>query len=77
MRQTNAPVQNESSFGQFIQARRTQLNLTQDEVAVRAGTTQGYLSKVEKGQREPTLTLALKLCEVLGLDINDYAATQL
>lgn len=70
MRETVAPVQ---SFGEFIKLKRLQLNLTQLEVAVQAGTTQGYLSKMEKGIKEPTVTLALKICDVLDLDINDFA----
>jgi transcriptional regulator with XRE-family HTH domain len=72
MRETVAPVQ---SFGEFIKARRLQLNLTQYEVAAKAGTTQGFVSKVEAGEREPTVTLALKICDVLGLDINDFASS--
>lgn len=70
MRETVAPVQ---AFGEFIKYKRLQLNLTQYDVAVRAGTTQGYICKVENGEREPTVTLALKLCDVLNLDINDFA----
>lgn len=70
MREIAAPVQ---SFGEFIRLRRLQLNLTQFDVADRAGTTQGYISKVEKGLKEPTITLALKICEVLNLNINDFA----
>ena len=74
MRETIAPVQ---SFGEFIKFRRLQLNLTQYEVAAKAGTSQGYICKVENGEREPTVTLALKICDVLGLDINDFASTYL
>ena len=71
MREAVAPVQ---SFGEFIKLRRLQLNLTQHEVAARAGTTQGYICKVENGEREPTVTLALKICDALDLDINDFAS---
>jgi transcriptional regulator with XRE-family HTH domain len=74
MRETVAPVQ---KFGEFIKLRRLQLNLTQYEVATKAGTTQGYLCKVENGMREPTITLALKICEVLNLNINDFASDYL
>lgn len=73
MKENNAPVQINKSFGNFIRRRREQTGLTQKEVAVLAGTTQGYLSKVEQGLREPTLTLALKLCDVLTVDVNDFA----
>jgi transcriptional regulator with XRE-family HTH domain len=71
MRETVAPVQ---SFGDFIRVKRMALNLTQNEVATRVGTTQGYISKVEKGLKEPTITLALKICDELNLNINDYAS---
>jgi len=71
MRETIAPVQ---SFGEFVKSGRLRLGLTQHEVAALAGTTQGYVCKVENGEREPTVTLALKLCEVLNLDINDFAS---
>lgn len=71
MKETVAPVQ---AFGEFIKDKRLQLNMTQYEVASKAGTTQGYLSKVEKGTKEPTITLALKLCDVLSLNINDFAS---
>ena len=73
MREKLAPVQICRSFGEFIRDRRIALNLTQSEVASSVGIGQGYLSKVEAGSREPTLTISLKLCDVLGLDINDFA----
>jgi transcriptional regulator with XRE-family HTH domain len=70
MRNTVAPVQ---SFGEFIKTKRLQLNLAQWEVGAMAGLSQGYVCKVENGEREPTLTVALKLCDALNLDINDFA----
>lgn len=73
MREIIAPVQNDHSFGDFIRIRRMQLNLTQADVANSVGTTQGYISRLEAGTKEPTLTLSLKICDVLGLDINEYA----
>ena len=69
MREKNAPIQ---SFGEFIRARRVSLCLTQHEVAVLAKTTQGYVCKIENGSREPTLNVALQICDALGLDINDF-----
>lgn len=71
MKETVAPVQ---SFGEFVQSGRLRLNLTQEEVASKAGVNQGYLSRVESGEREPTVSIALKLCDVLNLDINDFAS---
>lgn len=71
MRETIAPVR---SFGEFVKSGRLRLNLTQGDVAERIGVNQGYISRVESGEREPTVTIALKLCEVLNLDINEFAS---
>ena len=71
MREITAPVQ---SFGQFIKSRRLQLSLTQQEVAAQAKIAQSHLCKVENGVREPTVTIALRICDVLGLNINDFAS---
>lgn len=70
MKETIAPVQ---SFGEFVKQGRERLGLTQVEVSARAGVNQGYFSRVEKGETEPSVTIALKICEVLGLNINDFA----
>ena len=69
MREKKEPIQ---SFGEFIRIKRVSLGLTQHEVAAMAKTTQGYVCKIENGSREPTLTVALQLCEALGLDVNDF-----
>ena len=70
MRET---IVQEQSFGEFIKSRRMTLNLTQEDVAKKVGVNQGYISRVESGEREPTVTIALKICDALDLDINDFA----
>lgn len=60
------------SFGEFIKQNRKSRHLTQNEISVLAGTTEAHVSRVENGQREPTLGLALRLCDAIGVDINDY-----
>lgn len=60
------------TFGEFIRNARTTRGLTQQEVAVRANVEQAYLSKVERGVREPSLGIALRICQALNLDINDF-----
>lgn len=61
-----------SPFGDFVYATRMERGLLQREVAKRAGLTQAYLSKVELGKCDPTLTVALRICEVLEVDINEF-----
>ena len=61
-------------FGEFI--RETRLNreypLSQVELAEKVGITQTYLSRLERGERNIDLDLALKLCDVLSVDIRKF-----
>ena len=63
------------TFGDFIRTARLNKNLTQQEVATVARVEQAYLSKIERGEREPSLSIAIRLCDALDLDVNDYAKT--
>lgn len=74
MRTTDSPVLG-LTFGNFVKTARLAKSMTQHEVATAAKIEQAYLSKIELGRREPTLSIALRLCDVLGLDINDWAKT--
>lgn len=62
------------SFGEYIKRSRKSRDMTQDQIASLAGTTKGHISKIEKGTREPTLGLAIRLCDAIGVDINEYVA---
>lgn len=72
MNNTDTPVLR-FTFGNFIKDARVKNGMSQLEVASLAGIDQAYLSKVERGTREPTLGVALRICDALKLDINDYA----
>ena len=60
------------TFGDFIRTARLEKNLTQNEVATVAKVEQAYLSKVERGLRDPSLSIAIRICDALNLDINDF-----
>lgn len=59
-------------FGKYIKEARERKKLSQHEVAVRLGLSQSYVSRIEKGEREVDLAVAIKLCEVLGYDLRDF-----
>lgn len=40
-------------------------NMTQEELASRAGTTQGAISLIETGERNPSLPMLMKIAEAL------------
>ena len=60
------------TFGDFIKIARLSQRLSQGEVASVAKIEQSYLSKIERGIKEPTLGVALRLCDALHLDINEF-----
>jgi transcriptional regulator with XRE-family HTH domain len=56
------------TFAAVIRQRRRQLDLTQQEVARKVGTSIGYITLLESGQRHPSEKVVTKLAAVLGLD---------
>ncbi|MEE9295780.1 MAG: LexA family transcriptional regulator [Phycisphaerae bacterium] len=53
--QNNAVLRARESLGQRIRRIRKQRRLTQNELAERAGINQGYLSAIERDQRDPSM----------------------
>ena len=49
--------------GQRIQKYRTQQNLTQDQVAERAGISQKHLSRIEQGYHNPRFDMIIHIVE--------------
>lgn len=52
-------------YGNFIKERRSNLGLTQEEVAKRLGISQVAYGRYELGTREPNLDLIFRIAEVL------------
>jgi transcriptional regulator with XRE-family HTH domain len=50
---------------------RESAGLSQAELASKVGVTQGFISHIELGIREPTLRLARKLAAALGVSVAD------
>lgn len=49
---------------------REQLGLSQYSLAERIGVTQAYIAKIEKGEKEMSITVFNKLSNVLGVSMN-------
>ena len=72
------PIDNEKisvEFGAFIRNARESRGLYQAEVAEAAGVSRSYYAYIETGNREIYFTLAINICRVLDLDINDFIKT--
>lgn len=58
-------------FGKRLKEHRLACDMTQTQLAERAGTTAAYVSQVERGQANPTLDAMAKLAEVVEADVWD------
>lgn len=55
------------AFGETIRAIREQQALAQDQFALMAGVDRSYYGKLERGERQPTLGLLLRIAAGLGV----------
>jgi transcriptional regulator with XRE-family HTH domain len=67
VRQENQEI--EYRFGKAIRRRRRELDLSQEELAERAGLHRNYVSGIETGTRNPSLKNIEKLAKALEISI--------
>jgi transcriptional regulator with XRE-family HTH domain len=60
--------------GLNLQKLRREKGLSREELADRANIHQTYLSGVERGKRNPTVTVLQRIAEALGADIEDLVS---
>ena len=54
-----------------LEKRRREASLTQAQLAALVGVTQGAISMIESGERQPSLALVRKLATVLGCTVDE------
>ena len=52
-----------------IRARRTQLNISQEEFAHRADVHRSFVARLELGQTQPSLAVLFRLADALSIDV--------
>ena len=57
-------------FGRAVRKRRRELDLSQEELAERAGLHRNYISDIERGDRNPSLENIYKLSKALGIKVS-------
>ena len=62
--------------GLNLQKLRREKGLSQEELADRADIHQTYLSGVERGKRNPTITVLQRIAAALGTDIEDLVKSR-
>ena len=58
-------------IGRFIAERRKKESLTQMQLAEKLGITDKAISKWERGIAMPDTSIMLKLCDILGISVNE------
>ncbi len=61
----------EIAVGEFVKRRRTELNLTQAELAEKINSDACYISRIETGARKPTIDNLAALSNALNVS-SDY-----
>lgn len=61
-----------TEFGQFIREAREAKGLYQADIAEQLGVSRTYYTHIEAGNREIYFTMAINICRVLNLDINEF-----
>ncbi|WP_370288155.1 helix-turn-helix domain-containing protein [Nocardioides sp.] len=59
------------SLGDILRSRRTELGLTLREVSGAARVSLGYISEIERGQKEASSELLASLCDALEMPLSD------
>ena len=57
------------AFGDRIRELRAAAGLTQEDLSERCGLFRTYMSRIETGKANPTLTMIHALAESLGVDV--------
>lgn len=73
-RKAKAVTAGDVTLGQRLRGAREAHHQTQVQLAAAAGISQGYLSQLEQDEREPTLSIAARLADALGISLDDLAA---
>ena len=59
-------------LGTNIQSKRKAKNLNQEELAFRVGISRNYMSMIENGKKEVSITFLVEIAENLGCTVNDF-----
>jgi transcriptional regulator with XRE-family HTH domain len=60
-----------SAFGEVIRAERVRQGIAQDQFALLANVDRSYYGKLERGERQPSLALILRIAGGLGVTAGD------
>ncbi len=63
----NAPIPPHAAFGLVLRKHRLAAGLSQEQLGLESGVQRNFISLIETGQNQPTITTIFKLAGALGL----------
>ena len=57
------------NFGEAVRRKRKSINMSQEELAYKAGVHRTYMSFIERGLRNPSLLIIFKISRVLKIKL--------
>ncbi len=63
-----------AAFGSVVRAERLKREIAQDEFALAANIDRSYFGKLERGERQPSLALILRVAAGLGMSASALLA---
>lgn len=70
-----APIQPEGEvFGRRLRELRQKHGVTQEQLSVATGLTEGYISNMERGLKVPSLTTILRIAVALDCKVTELVA---
>ena len=62
------------AFGKAVREFRTRMGVSQEDLADRTKIHRTYIGGIERGERNPTLTMIVRLAEALGASPHELLA---
>ena len=63
----NAPTTPHAAFGQVLRKLRLAAGLSQEQLGLESGVQRNFISLIETGQNQPTITTVFKLATALNV----------
>jgi transcriptional regulator with XRE-family HTH domain len=63
----NTPTTPHASFGQVLRMHRLAAGLSQEQLGLESGVQRNFISLIETGQNQPTITTIFKLAAALNI----------
>jgi transcriptional regulator with XRE-family HTH domain len=63
-----------AAFGQVLRQARQAAGMTQEQLSLESGVQRNFISLIELGQNQPTITTVFKLAQALGCQPSELVA---